>query len=309
MDKNQALTLPRVAVVIATFNRWPYVREAVDSVLTQTYPNVECVVVDDGSTDRTSEYLSGEFGDRIRLLSKAQNGEKSAARNDGIKATQAAFVCMLDSDDLLTPRSVEARMQVFLDDPRFDGVVYGPLLGEQDAVESEAYLGRGPEGDVLETYLKEPFVRNPGYLISTANMLGYGMYREDLTHREDVELFIRLACRLEFRCCEVPVARVRRIDCSARFDYPKYLAQGDRLIGHLRDDPQVMKRIGERISEVEFTEAKELARARYRTGDFAGFRRACLALWRKQPGRMLIELRFLRRFLCSFFLRDATRDG
>ena len=306
MDQNQAMNLPQVAVVIPTFNRWPHVREAVDSVLAQTYPNVECVVVDDASTDGTSESLSREFGDRIRLLTKPENGEKSAARNDGIRATRAAYICVLDSDDLMTPVSVEARMRVFCADPAFDGVVYGPLLTEHDP-ETRIRSRQWPEGDVLEAYVKQPFVRNPGYLISTPNMLRYGMYREDLTHREDVELLIRLASRLEFRCCRVAVARVRRIDRSARHEYRKYLDQGDRLVRYLRSDPHVMRRLGKRIRDIEFSEAKELARARYRTGDFEGFRRAYLELWRDQPERMWHEPRFLRRFLFSFFRADRRQ--
>ncbi len=299
MDKTQALTLPQVAVIIPTFNRWPCVREAVNSVLTQTYPNVECVVVDDASTDRTSEFLSREYRGHIRLITKARNGEKSGARNDGIRATQAVFVCMLDSDDLMTPVSVEARMRIFFDDPRFDGVAYGPVLDERDSDTPPRPSDNLPEGDVLAAYVKSHFVRNPGYLISTDNMLRYGMYREDLTHREDVELFIRLASRLDFKCCQVPVARIRRIDRSARFDYTKYLQQGDRLVGHLRTDPLVMRRLGERMADIEFSEAKGLARAQYRTNDYKGFRRSYLHLCHRWPGRMLAEARFLRRFLSS----------
>jgi glycosyltransferase involved in cell wall biosynthesis len=293
------MTFPEVAVVIPTFNRRPLVCEAVNSVLAQTYPEVECVVVDDGSTDRTGEFLAREYRDRIRLLTRTKNGEKSAARNDGIRSTQAAFVCMLDSDDLLTPESVEARMRMFFDDPGFDGVVYGPVLRDPDRVQARPDSGHWPEGDVLEAYLKNNFIHNQAFLLSTANMLRYGMYREDMTHREDVELLIRLACRLQFRCCEVPVARLRHVDRSSRCDFRKYLQQGDRLVGHLRSDPHVAKRLGSRIVDIEFSEARELARAWYRTGDYQNFRRSYLHLCWLWPERMLTEGRFLRRFLVS----------
>jgi len=309
MDKTQALTLPRVAVVIPTFNRWPYVREAIDSVLAQTYPNVECVVVDDASTDGTVNLLANEYRNRIRLVTKAKNGEKSAARNDGIRSTQAAFVCLLDSDDLLTPQSIEARVQVFLEDPGFDGVVYGPLIDEQAPAAARPASGHWPEGDVLDAYIKDRFVRNPGFLISTDNMLHYGMYREDLTHREDVELLIRLACRLPFKCCRAPVALIRRVDRSASLDHSKYLQQGDRMLACLRTDPHVMRRLGERFVHVEFIEAKELARAIYRTEDYRAFRRSYLRLCRKWPGRMLIEGRFLRRFLVSLLRPGGAGEG
>jgi len=286
---------PRVAVIIPTFNRWPHVRQAVDSVLTQTYPNAECVVVDDASTDGTSHFLCGEYRDRVRFLTKAVNGEKSAARNDGIRATKAAFVCFLDSDDLLTPDSVEARIELYLRDPTFDGVVYGPVVSEQNEVPKAC-----PEGDVLAAYVRHRFVRNPGFLISLQNMLTHGMYREDLTHREDVELLIRLAATFPFKCCKVPVARIRRLDRSARFDYAKQVRQGDRVVRYLRNDPFVVERLGKRFADVEFHEAKELAGADYRLGDLPAFRRGYLQLWKRWPSRAALEGRFLRRFLGSF---------
>ncbi|NMC74604.1 MAG: glycosyltransferase, partial [Geobacteraceae bacterium] len=68
-----------VSVIIAAYNAERYIAEAVESVLRQTYPAVECIVVDDGSTDRTAEIVSG-FGDPVRLLRQA-NAERSAARN------------------------------------------------------------------------------------------------------------------------------------------------------------------------------------------------------------------------------------
>ncbi len=316
MEANEPLTTnnlpapPRVAVIIPTFNRWPHVCAAVDSVLAQTYPNIECIVVDDASTDNTCDLLRDKYGDRIRLLKRTRNGEKSAARDDGIRATQAAFVCLLDSDDLLTPQSVEARARLFLDDPRFNGVAYGPVLAECQADDAHRPSGARPEGDVLDAYIRHPFVHNNGYLISVANMRRYGMYREDLTHREDVELMIRLSARLEFRCCHVPVARLRRVDHSGRYEYSKYLRQGDRLLHYVRNDAFLVERLGkQRMETVEFNEIRALARACYRAGDFQSFRRRYLTLWRRWPSRTLLEGRFLRRFFASFFLQTVGRGG
>jgi glycosyltransferase involved in cell wall biosynthesis len=305
MGANQGLTLPRVGVVIPTFDRWPYVREAVESVLAQTYPNVQCMVVDDASTDGTSSFLRSEYGQKIRLLTKEKNGEKSAARNEGITATQADFVCFLDSDDLLTPDSVEARMRIFLEDPGFDGVVYGPVTDEQDTEARAPWRGPWPEGDVLAAYVRRRFVRNPGFLVSVANMRRCGMYREDLTHREDVELLIRLSARLEFRCCRTTIARIRRVDRSARLDHAKYLLQGDRVVRYIRSDPFLVERLESGLALLEFDENKELARASYLASDFSGFRRRYLGLWRQWPGWMWLEGRFLRRFVLSCLRRDS----
>lgn len=74
-----AAGVPVVAVVMPTYNRWPHLRAAVDSVLDQEFPGVECIVVDDGSADGTPEKLVAAYGDRIRVLRMPANGGPAAA--------------------------------------------------------------------------------------------------------------------------------------------------------------------------------------------------------------------------------------
>jgi glycosyltransferase involved in cell wall biosynthesis len=76
--------VPRVSVIIPTYNRKDYVREAIDSVLAQTYTDYEIIVVDDGSSDGTEAVLRERYGDRIRYLWQENQGE-SVARNRGIE--------------------------------------------------------------------------------------------------------------------------------------------------------------------------------------------------------------------------------
>ena len=82
--------VPRVSVVIPTYNRWPMVGEAIESVLGQTYPSFELIVVDDGSTDDTVAQL-GKYRSRLRLISQARKGV-SAARNVGARRSARQFV-------------------------------------------------------------------------------------------------------------------------------------------------------------------------------------------------------------------------
>jgi len=294
--------LPVVAVVIPTYNRWPHVREAVESVLAQTYPRIECVVVDDASTDGTAEKLRRHFGGRIRLLRFPANRDKSAARNAGIRATDAEYVCMLDSDDLLLPTAVERRMRLFLEDSRFDGVVYGLSLGERAG---PALTLLGPEqieGDVLSRFVRRPFIDNNGFLLSRRKMLQVGMYREDLSHREDIELIIRLAAQLEFRFCGGPVAQVRRVDDSARTQYQRYLRQGLRMVEHLRRHPIVAARLGNQIELLQRRELMELARACYKSHQYGAFRNLCYLLLRRWPWHALSNVRLTKRFVLSWLL-------
>jgi GT2 family glycosyltransferase len=96
---------PLISVVIPTYNRSAKVCAAVESALKQTYPNVEVIVIDDGSTDDTQRRLSA-YGKRIRVEYQANAGP-AAARNHGIRIAQGEFIAFLDSDDLLLPTFLE----------------------------------------------------------------------------------------------------------------------------------------------------------------------------------------------------------
>ncbi len=99
---------PLVTAVIPTYNRANIVTQAVDSVLNQTYGNLELIVVDDGSTDDTPAALA-RYGNRIRVL-RQDNAGPAAARNRGIAAARGEFVAFLDSDDLWLPSKLERQV-------------------------------------------------------------------------------------------------------------------------------------------------------------------------------------------------------
>lgn len=104
---------PKVSAIIPTFNRAAFVGRAIDSALAQSWPNVEVVVTDDGSTDNTAEVLAG-YGDRIRVVSQPNQG-LSAARNAAIKASSGEFLALLDDDDEWLPERLAIQMPCMLD--------------------------------------------------------------------------------------------------------------------------------------------------------------------------------------------------
>jgi glycosyltransferase involved in cell wall biosynthesis len=88
---------PKISVIIPTYNRAHCVNDAIDSVLSQSFQDIEVIVVDDGSTDGTSEVLRA-YEDRLKVI-RQSNGGVSAARNNGIRAARAEWIAFLDSDD------------------------------------------------------------------------------------------------------------------------------------------------------------------------------------------------------------------
>ncbi len=128
-----------VSVVIPTYNRAGIVRASIDSVLRQTYSNVEIIVVDDGSSDDTRETVES-YGAPVRYIYQPNSGV-SAARNLGFTHARGEFIALLDSDDQFLPWKLEAQVGVLLAYPRV-GMVWTDMtaVDERGAVVEENYL-------------------------------------------------------------------------------------------------------------------------------------------------------------------------
>lgn len=96
---------PLVSIIIITYNDRKYVGEAIESALAQTYKDYEIIVVDDGSSDNTSEVLA-EFGDQVTVIYQENRG-LSAARNTGIRASKGEYVAFIDADNVWMPAMLE----------------------------------------------------------------------------------------------------------------------------------------------------------------------------------------------------------
>ena len=107
-----------VSVIIPTYNRREWIKECLDSVLAQTHPNVEVIVVDDRSTDDTVEYLrSADKFHNVKLHVQEKNGGASIARNAGIEMATGELIVFIDSDDMLEPTHVETAIRLFEEFP------------------------------------------------------------------------------------------------------------------------------------------------------------------------------------------------
>ena len=126
-------------MIVPVFDREPYVRESVESVLATGYPALEVLVVDDGSTDGTSrvlEEIRARSPEKIRVLrhSGGRNLGSTASRNLALSAAGGEYVCFLDSDDIMLPHRFERSVELLDGDPSLDGVVeVTDLLFEDDA--------------------------------------------------------------------------------------------------------------------------------------------------------------------------------
>src|SRR5215510_4129929 len=168
------MSAPLVSVVIPVYDREDYLGDAVDSVLAQTFPSFEIVVVDDGSTDRSAEIVRAHRDPRVRLICHPHNRGISAARNTGVDAARGDYVAFLDSDDVAYPDRL-ARQVAFLDG-HLDHAAVGAWIDWMDA--SGRPLGRvkrkpvSPE-DIAAVRLFQQGIENTASMARTAVLRAY----------------------------------------------------------------------------------------------------------------------------------------
>jgi glycosyltransferase involved in cell wall biosynthesis len=107
---------PLVSILVNNYNYGRFVAAAIDSALSQTYDNIEVIVVDDGSVDESREILS-RYAGRVRLLAK-ENGGQASAFNAGFAASRGEIICFLDSDDCYLPDKVSSVVEIFNRQPQ-----------------------------------------------------------------------------------------------------------------------------------------------------------------------------------------------
>lgn len=102
---------PLVSIIIPCFNRERYIQTAIDSAMSQTYGNIEVIVVDDGSTDNSVSVISSLYGSNVTLITQKNKGV-SAARNTGFRAASGEYVVFLDSDDWISEDLIECHVKM-----------------------------------------------------------------------------------------------------------------------------------------------------------------------------------------------------
>ncbi|MGA3301814.1 MAG: glycosyltransferase family 2 protein [Methylovirgula sp.] len=124
------IELPLVSVIIVNYNYGRFLRQAVDSVLGQTHPNVECILVDNASTDESGEIITALQAkhNAIKVLRRAANDGQTAASLDGLAVSSGQYVIFLDADDMLLPDCVETHVFVHLSLRLHVGFTAGDML-------------------------------------------------------------------------------------------------------------------------------------------------------------------------------------
>lgn len=188
-----------VSVIIPTHNRKVLLRKAINSVISQTYKKIECIVVDDGSGDGTESYISDLIEER-RVIFIRTGLEKSKGasytRNVGIKASQGQYIAFLDDDDIWLPTKIEKQVKLAMSSRA--GLVYCGRIFETDfnregrVRERIKDTGKFPEGNISHEAVVRAITVSSTLLVKRQLLEEVGMFDEDLRVWEDYELAMRV---------------------------------------------------------------------------------------------------------------------
>jgi len=186
--------MAEVSVIIPTYNRAQKVARAIASVLYQTFTDYEIIVVDDGSSDSTSEALS-LFRPHIVPIIQDKNRGVSAARNMGIQASSAPLIAFLDSDDYWLPEKLAVQTAFFKAEP--DAVACQTqerwIRKGRPVNPGKKHLKRN--GLIFEPSLKLCLVSPSAAMVKRALFDEVGLFDEALPVCEDYDLWLRISCR------------------------------------------------------------------------------------------------------------------
>jgi glycosyltransferase involved in cell wall biosynthesis len=200
---------PLLSVVIPSYNRADYIGETIESVLQQTYSNIEVVVIDDGSTDNTAQVVE-PFAPRVRYI-RQENAERGASRNHGLRLAKGEYIAFLDSDDLWLPDKAERGIHFLRDRPGVGMLCTDAIEIDGEGKERRLLHARGYSGKVTGKLLQNNFVIMPTHLARTSVVREIGGFREErkLSGSEDWEMWVRLSLVAEIAYIPQVTAKYR----------------------------------------------------------------------------------------------------
>ena len=199
-DSSHMNSVPTVSVIIPTYNRADLLPAAIDSVLRQTYSDFEVIVVDDGSTDSTSQVVSRYSADwRVKYAFQKNQG-RAMARNYGASLARGEFLGFLDSDDEYLPDNLAGHLKVFAQQPALGMTVGGyQYMTEAGDVVEERRPWEEDDSLSVAGWLFNCLAMPGSILLRRSEFERIGGFDPDCEIAEDWDLFIRLA----YRGCQV----------------------------------------------------------------------------------------------------------
>lgn len=200
----------KISVVLPTYNSLNYLPDAVNSVIHQTYTDWELIIVNDGSSDNTDEWVSQQSDPRIILISQENQG-KSAARNTGIERATSEYIAFLDADDYWEPTKLEKQIQCIETKPEIGLVYTWTALADEHCQPTGRVISSHAEGQIWKEIVQTNIVAcGSTPLIRRECFETVGGFAAGLPLAQDWDMWIRIAARYPFAAVKEPLVRYRQ---------------------------------------------------------------------------------------------------
>jgi glycosyltransferase involved in cell wall biosynthesis len=252
---------PSVTVLMAVYNGEAYLREAVESILCQTFTDFEFLIVDDGSSDGTANILASYSDSRLRIVRNTRNIGLARSLNTGFHAAKGRYVARLDADDISEVLRLEKQVAFLNAQP--DVALLGSWYREVNSggeVTNEATLPCNHIDLAWELLFYCPFVHSAVMMDRFRVSQLAGPYNESLSYSMDFELWKRIAS--QWRVANLPeyLVRLRSSPTSMTATYGEKSREGywmrvsnmAQLTGQLKEDRQVLRRRFDTIYDLFF---------------------------------------------------------
>ncbi|MBL1265000.1 glycosyltransferase family 2 protein [Methylomicrobium sp. RS1] len=200
-----------ISAIIPAYNSAEFIADAVRSILMQTHPVLEIIVVDDGSTDATAEIVVNLPGP-IKYI-KQQNQGPSAARNTGIKAAGGDWIAFLDADDQWTTDKIEKQINLLKTYPSLaliagdmteidheDRIITQSVLAKHNLLEKFQHLNGKAIPNALSELVTKNFIPTGTVLVNKTTLIEAGLFNQTIRFGEDLELWARIATKYPISC-------------------------------------------------------------------------------------------------------------
>jgi glycosyltransferase involved in cell wall biosynthesis len=201
---------PRVTVIMPSYNHARFIGEAIESVLGQTFDDLELIIIDNASTDNTREVVERYLADpRVRAIWRKENGGVAVARNEGLALARGRYIAFLDSDDLWLPEKLEKQLPLF-DDPLRPGLVYCDMYSfDESGVYPKTLFqawrpGEPCSGLALADLAVRNWIQVPTVIVRASCIAKVGLFDASLTRTDDYDMWLRIAA--EYPLAYVPEA-------------------------------------------------------------------------------------------------------
>jgi len=188
-----------------TYNRGYIISRAITSVLAQTFPDFELIIIDDGSTDDTKEVVSRFDDNRIKYIRHEKNRGYCVALNTGVKASRGEYIAFLDSDDEYLPSKIDEQLAVFKQADSDVGAVYSETIDVNGDKRKYLHDKLALEGDIYKYVLNFYPIYLQALIVRREFIDRVGMFDEGFTNAGDFDFCIRLSKITKFKYVKNPL--------------------------------------------------------------------------------------------------------